>query len=185
MGRQCLLNFCLLSSHHYPTKNHTCMFRSPNTCCTCLQVSELQQKMSRFHGLQAANPERKSIASTVQDGCESLKWQVRPRTRQYTERYTLPCIHCVLIFHQSQAPSHRWLHNLDVFLTLPCCNSIACLQLNELENAVNRAAEQPQRFNLTPEEITSRKKWVTTTRKQVSNCRSHAWCLHALASLAS
>ena len=42
----------------------------------CLQVNELQQRMSRFHGLQASNPERKSIAQEVDSACESLKWQV-------------------------------------------------------------------------------------------------------------
>lgn len=41
------------------------------------QVHELQQKMSRFHGLAAANPERRQIAASVRDGCESLKWQAR------------------------------------------------------------------------------------------------------------
>ena len=45
------------------------------------QVNELQHKMSRFHGLTAANPERKQIAQSVRDGCDSLKWQVRARTR--------------------------------------------------------------------------------------------------------
>lgn len=78
------------------------------------QVADLQSKMSRFHGLTAANPERRSIANTVTDGCESLKWQV-----------------------------------------------------NELDSAVNRAAEQPQRFGLTPEEISSRRKWITSTRRQI------------------
>eukprot|EP00879_Flechtneria_rotunda_P014286 GHRR01014924.1.p2 GENE.GHRR01014924.1~~GHRR01014924.1.p2 ORF type:complete len:139 (+),score=37.62 GHRR01014924.1:1072-1488(+) len=77
-------------------------------------VNELQSKMSRFHGLTAANPERKAIANVVTDACESLKWQV-----------------------------------------------------NELENAVNRAAEQVQRFGLTPEEIASRRKWISSTRRQV------------------
>ncbi|WIA35216.1 hypothetical protein OEZ86_003679 [Tetradesmus obliquus] len=77
-------------------------------------VNELQSKMSRFHGLTAANPERKTIANIVTDGCESLKWQV-----------------------------------------------------NELDAAVNRAAEQPQRFGLTPEEIASRRKWISSTRRQI------------------
>lgn len=40
-------------------------------------------------------------------------------------------------------------------------------QVNELDSAVNRAAEQPQRFGLTPEEISSRRKWITSTRRQV------------------
>lgn len=39
-------------------------------------MNDLQQKMSRFHGLQASNPERKQIANTVKDGCESVRWQV-------------------------------------------------------------------------------------------------------------
>lgn len=41
------------------------------------------------------------------------------------------------------------------------------VQVNELDAAVNRAAEQPQRFGLTPEEISSRRKWITSTRRQV------------------
>lgn len=32
---------------------------------------------------------------------------------------------------------------------------------------MNRAAENPQRFNLTTEEIASRRKWIATTRRQV------------------
>jgi hypothetical protein len=47
-------------------------------CPDTLQVQELQSKMSRFHGLTAPNPERKSIAAAVTEGCDSLKWQVRP-----------------------------------------------------------------------------------------------------------
>jgi hypothetical protein len=42
-----------------------------------------------------------------------------------------------------------------------------CFQVNELDSAVTRAAEQPQRFGLTPEEIASRRKWISTTRRQV------------------
>jgi syntaxin 6 len=41
------------------------------------------------------------------------------------------------------------------------------VQVNELDAAVNRAAEQPQRFGLTPEEISSRRKWISATRRQV------------------
>lgn len=44
------------------------------------------------------------------------------------------------------------------------------LQVNELDSAVNRAAEQPQRFGLTLEEISSRRKWITSTRRQVCGC---------------
>jgi hypothetical protein len=40
------------------------------------QVNELQQKMSRFHGLTASNPERKKIAAEVDHGVDSLRWQV-------------------------------------------------------------------------------------------------------------
>jgi anti-sigma factor RsiW len=43
----------------------------------------------------------------------------------------------------------------------------AFLQVNELDAAVNRAAEQPQRFGLTAEEIASRRKWISATRRQV------------------
>jgi hypothetical protein len=48
------------------------------------QVHELQQKMSRFHGLTAANPERKQIAASVREGCDSLKWQVGSAARHRT-----------------------------------------------------------------------------------------------------
>lgn len=77
-------------------------------------VNELQQKMSRFHGLTASNPERKAIASAVDQGCDSVRWQ-----------------------------------------------------LNELENAVNRAQENPQRFNLSVDELNGRRKWITNTRRQI------------------
>lgn len=40
-------------------------------------------------------------------------------------------------------------------------------QVKELEAAVDRAAEQPQRFNLTPDEIASRRKWIGTTKRQI------------------
>ncbi|GBF87781.1 hypothetical protein Rsub_00492 [Raphidocelis subcapitata] len=76
-------------------------------------VHELQQKMSRFHGLTAANPERKQLAANVRDGCDSLQWQ-----------------------------------------------------LKELEAALDRAAEQPARFNLSQDEIASRRKWIAATRRQ-------------------
>jgi hypothetical protein len=41
-----------------------------------LQLTEVQQKMSRFHGLQASNPERKEIAKAVETECNSIIWQV-------------------------------------------------------------------------------------------------------------
>lgn len=45
------------------------------------------------------------------------------------------------------------------------------IQLNELDNAVDRASENPQRFNLTPEELASRRKWINNTRKQVEGMK--------------
>ncbi|GIL81703.1 hypothetical protein Vretimale_1343 [Volvox reticuliferus] len=81
-------------------------------------VNELQQRMSRFHGLQATNPERKKIAQSVEEGCNSLAWQ-----------------------------------------------------LNELDTAVDRASENPQRFNLTPEELSSRRRWISNTRRQVEGMK--------------
>ncbi|PNW82698.1 hypothetical protein CHLRE_06g290100v5 [Chlamydomonas reinhardtii] len=81
-------------------------------------VNELQQRMSRFHGLTATNPERKKIAQTVEEGCGSLSWQ-----------------------------------------------------LNELDTAVDRASENPQRFNLTPEELSSRRRWITNTRRQLDGMK--------------
>lgn len=41
--------------------------------------------------------------------------------------------------------------------------------MKELEAAVDRAAEQPARFNLTPDEIASRRKWVASTRRQIDS----------------
>lgn len=53
-----------------------CLQLNCGWCGVLQQVNELQLKMSRFHGLTAANPERKTIGNVVKDGCESLKWQV-------------------------------------------------------------------------------------------------------------
>lgn len=33
--------------------------------------------MTRYHGLQAKNPERKTLSSQVEAGCQSIRWQVR------------------------------------------------------------------------------------------------------------
>ncbi len=44
-----------------------------------LQLNEVQQKMSRFHGLTANNPERKDLAKQVETECNSIVWQVRRR----------------------------------------------------------------------------------------------------------
>lgn len=41
------------------------------------------------------------------------------------------------------------------------------LQLDELMNAVERAAENPSKFNLTNEELSTRRRWVDSTRQQV------------------
>lgn len=46
------------------------------------------------------------------------------------------------------------------------CNSIIW-QLNELNSAVDVAAENPARFNLTIEECNSRRRWIENTRRQV------------------
>ncbi|GFR49902.1 hypothetical protein Agub_g12008 [Astrephomene gubernaculifera] len=81
-------------------------------------VNDLQQRMSRFHGLTATNPERKKIAQAVDEGCSSLAWQ-----------------------------------------------------LNELDTAVDRASENPQRFNLTPEELSSRRRWISNTRRQLDGMK--------------
>lgn len=77
-------------------------------------LNELQQRMSRFHGLTATNPERKSIAQYVEQGCDSVRWQ-----------------------------------------------------LNELDGAIRKAAENPGRFNITSEELNSRKKWLQAALRQI------------------
>ncbi|KXZ49371.1 SYP6 protein [Gonium pectorale] len=43
--------------------------------------------------------------------------------------------------------------------------------LNELDTAVDRASENPQRFNLTPEELSSRRRWIGNTRRQLDGMR--------------
>lgn len=40
-------------------------------------------------------------------------------------------------------------------------------QLNQLSEATDRAAENPARFNLTMEEVQSRRRWLDTTFRQV------------------
>ena len=44
-------------------------------------------------------------------------------------------------------------------------------QINELGAAVERARENPEKFNLNEEEVSSRAKWVENTRKQVGEGR--------------
>lgn len=48
----------------------------------------------------------------------------------------------------------------------------ACAQLSELTSAVDVAAENPARFNLTAEELSSRRRWIEQTQRQVrmGNC---------------
>eukprot|EP00195_Chlamydomonas_chlamydogama_P007372 CAMPEP_0202903680 /NCGR_PEP_ID=MMETSP1392-20130828/25747_1 /ASSEMBLY_ACC=CAM_ASM_000868 /TAXON_ID=225041 /ORGANISM="Chlamydomonas chlamydogama, Strain SAG 11-48b" /LENGTH=204 /DNA_ID=CAMNT_0049590977 /DNA_START=73 /DNA_END=687 /DNA_ORIENTATION=- len=70
--------------------------------------------MTRYHGLQAGNPERKILTQQVEAGCESVRWQ-----------------------------------------------------LSELTGAVERAAENPAKFNLTNEELSGRRRWIDNTRRQV------------------
>ncbi|KAG2422428.1 hypothetical protein HXX76_016043 [Chlamydomonas incerta] len=50
------------------------------------------------------------------------------------------------------------------------CGSLSW-QLNELDTAVDRASENPQRFNLTPEELSSRRRWITNTRRQLDGMK--------------
>jgi hypothetical protein len=75
-------------------------------CMLHLQVNELQSKMSRFHGLTAANPERKTIASIVTDGCESLKWQVGDvlRLLSYVVAAGISCSAAQLLQQSSTGP---------------------------------------------------------------------------------
>eukprot|EP00201_Polytomella_parva_P006085 CAMPEP_0175077422 /NCGR_PEP_ID=MMETSP0052_2-20121109/23386_1 /TAXON_ID=51329 ORGANISM="Polytomella parva, Strain SAG 63-3" /NCGR_SAMPLE_ID=MMETSP0052_2 /ASSEMBLY_ACC=CAM_ASM_000194 /LENGTH=202 /DNA_ID=CAMNT_0016346895 /DNA_START=113 /DNA_END=721 /DNA_ORIENTATION=+ len=42
-------------------------------------------------------------------------------------------------------------------------------QLRQLDIAVDKASENPERFNLTPEELASRRVWISTTRRQVQD----------------
>lgn len=51
------------------------------------------------------------------------------------------------------------------------CKSLAS-ELNELDTAVERASGNPQRFNLTPEELSSRRRWLDDTRRQVEGVKA-------------
>ena len=55
---------------------------------------------------------------------------------------------------------YEWLSIL--YKVAPCI-----VQLDMLTEAVDTAAENPARFNLTIEEIGSRRKWLDSTRRQV------------------
>lgn len=49
---------------------------------------------------------------------------------------------------------------------LPCRH--ACMQLKEITGAVDKAATDPSRFNLTNEELSNRRRWIDNTGQQVS-----------------
>ena len=56
-------------------------------------------------------------------------------------------------------------------------------QIEEMDKAVDAAENNMARFNLTQQEVASRRKWVTKTRQQVpalpilfSQAVSHAFC---------
>ncbi|GAX83411.1 hypothetical protein CEUSTIGMA_g10836.t1 [Chlamydomonas eustigma] len=78
-------------------------------------VHDLKQKMTRYHGLQSGNPERKILSQQVEAGCQSIRWQ-----------------------------------------------------LKELAGAVEKASEDPAKFNLTNEELGTRRRWIDNTRDQVT-----------------
>ncbi len=106
------------------------------------QLQDLQQKMSRFHGLTGSNPERKEIARQVETECTSVLWQVQGSC-------SLLCTSCMP-------------------LASACIACAECLvQLSELSSAVDVAAENPARFNLTAEELSSRRRWIEATQRQV------------------
>jgi len=65
-------------------------------------------------------------------------------------------------------PSHCQTHfQTHCRQTTPNPLTLSPPQVKELEAAVDRAAEQPQRFNLSTEEVASRRKWVTGTRRAI------------------
>jgi len=47
------------------------------------------------------------------------------------------------------------------------------MQLNELGSAVSLAAADPARFNLTSEELGSRRRWIDSIRRQVHSQPVH------------
>eukprot|EP00195_Chlamydomonas_chlamydogama_P015617 CAMPEP_0202908252 /NCGR_PEP_ID=MMETSP1392-20130828/45419_1 /ASSEMBLY_ACC=CAM_ASM_000868 /TAXON_ID=225041 /ORGANISM="Chlamydomonas chlamydogama, Strain SAG 11-48b" /LENGTH=213 /DNA_ID=CAMNT_0049597501 /DNA_START=182 /DNA_END=820 /DNA_ORIENTATION=- len=82
------------------------------------QYNEIQQKLSRFHMLTAANPERKSLAKDIESECNAI-----------------------------------------------------IMQLDMTQEAIDIAAHDPVRFNLTVDEVASRRKWLDTTRRQVDGIK--------------
>lgn len=65
-----------------------------------------------------------------------------------------------------------------------CALSCHCTQLNELESAVSVAAADPERFNLTSEELESRRRWIESIRRQVRSCVRVCVCMFTCTQLA-
>lgn len=105
-------------------------------------LQDLKTKMLRFHGLQSGNVERKALSSQIDAGCQSLSWQVRGN----------------FAMHASNLPFRLTIH----------CN-LQYLKLKELDSAVDRASEDPSRYNLTNEELGTRRKWIEMTRRQIES----------------
>eukprot|EP00798_Chlamydomonas_sp_ICE-L_P003911 gene3911-13983_t len=79
-------------------------------------IQDLKQKLSRYHGLQSGNPERRTLKAQIDAGCESGN-----------------------------------------------------LQLGLLNKAVDKASENPERFNLTNEELAGRRRWIDNSKRQVES----------------
>lgn len=50
----------------------------------------------------------------------------------------------------------------------------AALQLEEIDKSIDAAERNPQRFKLSQQEISDRRKWVMSTRRQVRRSLSFA-----------
>jgi hypothetical protein len=172
-------------------------------CCQCVrcpQLNEVQQKMSRFHGLTATNPERKDIAKQVDTECNSIVWQVRRILCALCRAVALWASTCnlrvllatcsqlrggILSYsrHAQRGAGIVWLqHKWERHALAAVLVHTACLQLNELNSAVDVAAENPARFNLTSEELASRRRWIEGTQRQARLAEGNVAAVNAHAS---
>lgn len=77
------------------------------------QVNELQQKMSRFHGLTASNPERKTLAQNVTTGCEQVGAMVSTYTGNLDARGSRGGLGWAGLMVGRPAAAPRWLGGAD------------------------------------------------------------------------
>lgn len=155
---------------------------------------DVQSKVSRFHGLRSTNPEKQLVAQQVESGCEMVLLQVGwvaypPRCiavgaaggpTALAPSHRLGACGCgvkeaagawlgwISRVTGTAAAGHGvwvWAGWVMSCFYLPACTALP--QCRELEKAIVTACEDPQRYNLTSEELSIRKRWVDNTVQQV------------------